>query len=42
MRYVARVPEDLREHLDLFAEAMNVEVRLPESPECGEYHGWWR
>lgn len=36
------VPEDLREHLDLFAEAMNVEVRLPESPECGEYHGWWR
>ena len=36
------VPEDLREHLDLFAEAMNVEVRLPESQECGEYHGWWR
>ena len=31
MRYVARVPEDLREHLDLFAEAMEWEYRLPET-----------
>jgi len=40
--YSVRVPTDLRDHLELFAEAMNTEVRLPESPECGEYHGWWR
>lgn len=30
MRYIARVPEDLREHLDLFAEAMDWEYSLPE------------
>ena len=42
LRFITRIPEDLREHLGLFAEAMNVEVRLPELPECGEYHGWWR
>ncbi len=40
--YSVRVPTDLRDHLKLFAEAMNTEVRLPESPECGAYHGWWR